>query len=122
MNFCQHCREQLSEELLTELDSLSTVEDRSDMDRISELRIGIVHYQVRLELRAEFAWAVDQSQFEPHISLVGKYGDCGRRLTPMVEPSIVKSGETEHCWARFLYRLIFYCSFNFSVVKLPDSL
>ncbi|TPP59434.1 hypothetical protein FGIG_05465 [Fasciola gigantica] len=98
LNFCQYCREQVPEDLMTEPDSLPDSRQGSIVDRVNELRIGLVHYQVRLELHAEFGWTEDQSQFEPHISLVGKYGDCGRRLTPLVEPTFIKSGEADHFW------------------------
>ncbi|VDP66242.1 unnamed protein product [Echinostoma caproni] len=107
-NFCQYCREQLCEDLVnganreTETESLADNLSKFGLDQatieLNEIRTGLMHYRVRLELQAELGWTVDQALFEPHISLVGKYGDTGRRLTPLIEPTSIKPSETERCW------------------------
>ncbi|CAH8433675.1 unnamed protein product [Dicrocoelium dendriticum] len=89
--FCQLCREQVVDE--------SAVKFGVDLAHLLHHELGLVIYQVEMQLMANSEWTERTLEFEPHFSLIGKHGDCGRRLAPLSSPpTTLKTTDKENRW------------------------
>ncbi|KAG5443847.1 hypothetical protein CSKR_100076 [Clonorchis sinensis] len=95
--FCQLAREQVMDDLAIEIKSC-IAKGLQSVDPADTTKLDVVFYRVVLELRSDAGWTESQSSFEPHVSLMGRYGDCGRRIIPLIAPTSMRHMENEDLW------------------------
>ncbi|KAA3679281.1 uncharacterized protein DEA37_0001009, partial [Paragonimus westermani] len=96
-NFCQLSREQAFDESASALKTHLLYDSQDSLSAIQDMDVefNLVLYRARLELQSDPEWTKRHPSFEPHISLVGKYGDSGRRMLPISQQVCVGASERE---------------------------
>ncbi|KAF8568030.1 hypothetical protein P879_05687 [Paragonimus westermani] len=95
--FCQLSREQAFDESASALKTHLLYDSQDSLSAIQDMDVefSLVLYRARLELQSDPEWTKRHPSFEPHISLVGKYGDSGRRMLPISQQVCVGASERE---------------------------
>ncbi|KAF5402760.1 hypothetical protein PHET_03982 [Paragonimus heterotremus] len=96
-NFCQLSREQAFDESASVLKTHLLYDSQDSLSAIQDVDVEfhLVLYRARLELQSDSEWTKRHPSFEPHISLVGKYGDSGRRMLPIIQQVYLTASEQE---------------------------